>query len=183
MPPASGLDSFVELGNRYEESVRRMLAVFGMELTKVGGRGDQGIDLQGVWSLDASFNPKVIVQCKNVSKPASPVLMRELEGTMIRSFTSTQASPIQKTIGIFASPMVPSDACMNQLRRSPFPLLYIKTKTASEDIWMEGVFSSFVFQKDFPQISTVLSRSLSSIESKRFLLYFNNELIKQLTSH
>jgi hypothetical protein len=181
MPPASGLDSFVELGNRYEESVRRMLGFVGMELIKIGGRGDQGIDLHGVWSLDASFNPKVIVQCKNISKPASPVLMRELEGTMMRSFTIAQASPVQKTIGIFASPMAPSDACMNQLRRSPFPLLYIKTKMENADIWMEGVFSSFVFQKDFPQISTVVSRSLDWIENKRVLFYYNNELIKQLT--
>ena len=93
-----------------------------MSLTRVGGRGDQGVDLRGSWTPPApSPRPmlNVYVQCKAERSRTGPKHLRELEGTLNLS-TTPQTPPI----GILAA----TTACTAGLRKhmlmSRLPLAY-----------------------------------------------------------
>lgn len=96
-------DSTVALGTRYEYLIQRHLQdKLGFSLTRIGGKGDGGIDLIGTWtipnlspassSVSASFTSppaanttfRVLIQAKRLSahRKPMPALMRELEGTL-----------------------------------------------------------------------------------------------------
>ncbi|KAI8875704.1 hypothetical protein K501DRAFT_263359 [Backusella circina FSU 941] len=51
----------------------------GMQLTRVGGAGDGGIDLRGQWT-SPSFHVNLVVQCKNVKTGITPEHIRSLIG-------------------------------------------------------------------------------------------------------
>lgn len=93
--------SSVFLGTRYEYQAQASLRRFGISLDRVGGAGDLGVDLRGVWtppprSRSSGAVPKhgggegdggkeglrVFVQCKRALSTSSvgPKVIRELEG-------------------------------------------------------------------------------------------------------
>ena len=84
--------SAVYLGTRYEYLIQRHLSThLNFTLTRVGGKGDGGIDLIGAWTLPEprSVNVRqrsfrVLCQAKRLggNRKPGPVLMRELEGTV-----------------------------------------------------------------------------------------------------
>ncbi|KAI9672511.1 MAG: hypothetical protein M1817_003277 [Caeruleum heppii] len=72
-------------GTLYEYTVLDSLSRFGFSLTRRGGRLDRGIDLLGHWALPSFIlphggPPRVLVQCKALSRGPTPSLIRELEG-------------------------------------------------------------------------------------------------------
>lgn len=84
----SGLDenSTVYVGTLYEYLCLDALKRFGFSLERVGGRGDEGVDLIGTWKLPSEEVPlSAIVQCKALKLKAGPVLVRELEGALART--------------------------------------------------------------------------------------------------
>ncbi|KAK5091929.1 hypothetical protein LTR70_003026 [Exophiala xenobiotica] len=100
--------SSVFLGTRYEYIIQRHLQTgLGFHLTRIGGKGDGGVDLIGTWSLpdplgsgSGSGRPsetgfKVLLQAKRLAahRKPSPALMRELEGTLM-GFPSSR--PLQE---------------------------------------------------------------------------------------
>ena len=92
-------------GTLYEYVVVSTLARYAMELTRVGGRSDAGIDLLGHWNLPSSVNlanepVPVIIQCKNLSRRPSPVLLREVDGAFNGAPTGWRG---ERTLGILAA--------------------------------------------------------------------------------
>lgn len=94
------VNSTVYLGTRYEYLIHSQLtSQLSFSLTRVGGKGDGGVDLIGTWTLPepASLPTvrrafRVLCQAKRLGpkRTPGPVLMRELEGTVM-SATSTGA--------------------------------------------------------------------------------------------
>ncbi|EEP81654.1 conserved hypothetical protein [Uncinocarpus reesii 1704] len=70
------------VGTHYEYTVLHALRSHSLNLTRIGGRADSGIDLVGTWHLPSHAHPlRVIVQCKAFRNKLGPNLIRELEGT------------------------------------------------------------------------------------------------------
>jgi hypothetical protein len=89
-------------GTYYEYATQALLRRYGFEVDRVGGRGDRGVDLRGVWRIrtataggdpagtDSDSSSKtenqtevpVIVQCKRLKSKVGPNLIRELEGAL-----------------------------------------------------------------------------------------------------
>lgn len=154
-PPASGINSYQVLGTAYEATVRSVLERYlGLESVRnVGGRGDAGIDLMADWNLpDKALN--VMIQCKRVIKKSSPSLIREMEGAMLGAgFTDTS-----RHIGILASSMPPSEACMQRIQQSVLSLVFMLIESEH----LMRLYSSFTFQKEHPEITVVPHRTGSS---------------------
>ncbi|TPX59536.1 hypothetical protein PhCBS80983_g02379 [Powellomyces hirtus] len=97
------LPSTVHVGTSFETSTLRALAHHSMQLRRVGGRDDRGVDLRGSLTLNARDDPPsasdaaaaatvpVIVQCKAERAPLGPAYIRELEGTLARESLGTVA--------------------------------------------------------------------------------------------
>lgn len=114
-----------------------------------GGRGDQGIDIIGKWRL-GERDMDVVVQCKRIHRKGPPILVRELEGSILGS-----GLDVAGTVGVIASTMPPTDACRERLRSSGLPLLYLRVDT---DIIQELYFSSR-FMSTFPAFSVAPNRA------------------------
>ncbi|OCB83959.1 hypothetical protein A7U60_g9168 [Sanghuangporus baumii] len=99
--------SSVHRGTAFENRAMMMLRYLSMSLTRIGGRSDGGIDLQGWWWLPAppptshSIDPeqadlvtdntgihrrriRVLAQCKAERKKLGPNYVREMEGVLYR---------------------------------------------------------------------------------------------------
>lgn len=136
--PVSGPESFQVLGTAYEKEVAGSLETYlGMRVKRVGGRGDNGIDLAVDWDLPGSNQHRVIIQCKRITSKASPRLVRELEGTILTSGI--------KDIGILASTMEPSEQCLERIRHSKLCLMFMKICNSR----IESFYSSHTFQSQF----------------------------------
>ncbi|KAJ8330074.1 hypothetical protein QVD99_003185 [Batrachochytrium dendrobatidis] len=89
--------SMLHLGTHYELQSMRTLETLGIQLRRVGGSNDRGIDLRGQWifptstASDSHRTIPVIVQCKAEKKPLGPSKVRELQGTLLGEFDSTIA--------------------------------------------------------------------------------------------
>ena len=105
-PPHTSLSSFLAharrtnldrssttfTGTYYEYVTQALLRKYGFELTRVGGRGDRGVDLKGIWRIVTAGGPTkkdkveleipVVVQCKRLKGKVGPNLIRELEGAV-----------------------------------------------------------------------------------------------------
>ena len=135
--------SSVYLGTRYEYLIQRHLQDhLGFDLTRVGGKGDGGIDLIGTWTLPSSSalaiasgnsanggvtklssKPtfRILLQAKrltNTRKPM-PALMRELEGTIISSFSSRALQEAFAAHRIRRSPYLPDNVSVGASESSP----------------------------------------------------------------
>lgn len=127
--PKNPTASTVFLGTRYEYLAKHRLEApeFGMRLTRVGGRGDKGVDLLGIWRLPvahptpphtskaavtssqiSSPSPsipkpplvRILIQTKRLApqRPSQPSHLRELEGTLNAAFPiSTSTSNLTST--------------------------------------------------------------------------------------
>ena len=145
--PAVGPDSFHALGTRYEELVQAILQrSLRMRITRIGGRGDEGIDLVGEWKLpDQTLN--AAVQCKRISNRASPSLVREFEG----------ATMSKVHVGVIACTQDPTDSCRERLRQSPRPLLFLQIPEPTGSI--QGVYASHSLYRALPQLTCVPVRA------------------------
>ncbi|KTW30236.1 hypothetical protein T552_00714 [Pneumocystis carinii B80] len=69
----------------YEYIVQDTLRKYNMELWRVGGRNDEGIDLRGYWYYEREkkkYKLPVIVQCKNEKKKIGSRYIREMNGVL-----------------------------------------------------------------------------------------------------
>lgn len=149
--PASGKDSFQVLGTAYEKEVSQTLQRYlSMKVTQVGGRGDDGIDLMAEWAL---MEPaiKVIAQCKRIKSRVSPRVVRELEGTVLNCGLDH--------IGMLASTMPASEQCMDRIKHSKLPLMFMQIS----EFRINGVLMSHEFQQRFPQIVIAPIRNINGL--------------------
>ncbi|KAI0797274.1 hypothetical protein BC629DRAFT_258607 [Irpex lacteus] len=119
--------SNVQRGTAFENwSMQVLQTSLSMSLSRVGGRADGGVDLQGWWWLpaktDASDNSitrrriRVIAQCKAEKKKIGPKYVRELEGVVHQfnagtvpfmsshdTLSTTTETIVPATVGLFIS--------------------------------------------------------------------------------
>ena len=150
---ATSLDiSTVHKGNLFEErSIMLLQQHLSMSLTKIGGRGDGGIDLQGWWWLppksegdephrnkmedvkSATLSKsefgrrriRVLGQCKAERKKMGPKYVRELEGvvhTMIHANAQSEKFPY---VGILVSESAFTKSALTRAMSSPIPFLLV----------------------------------------------------------
>lgn len=87
----------VTIGTAYELAVMQSLTnQLKMNLMRVGGANDRGVDLQGCTQTHPRIS--LLVQCKCENKKLSPRHIRELQGTLI------QHGNIDTTMALLASP-------------------------------------------------------------------------------
>lgn len=148
--------STVERGTAYEEHTQAFLkrTFPRMDLMRVGGAHDGGIDLTGWWwsplrglllnetGTETDDNGpgrvRITVQCKSEARKLGPVHVREMQGTMTaRHGQATTASvgqpdPAQPTnlsavpaMAVLASSSGFSKQCLLQALAAPFPLMLV----------------------------------------------------------
>jgi hypothetical protein len=114
---SSSLSSFSHVsGVRYEHYSLAVLTKFhNFHLHHVGGAGDRGVDIQGVWKLKNRSIP-VFCQCKFESHSIGPGNVRELRG-VLTSFPSA--------IGLLISPLPFTKAVETEWRASKQPIILV----------------------------------------------------------
>ena len=134
-PPPPG-PSTVALGTAYERATALVLAratQYRLDgIVRVGGKGDQGIDLRARWHLASSPSSSshqhphlhpVIVQCKAESSRIGPSTVRELEGTLAAQHPSPSSSSApQPHIGLLVALSGFTEAAIRHARSSARPL-------------------------------------------------------------
>ena len=142
----------VHQGVRFEQRTHGVLhAQLSMSLTRIGGKSDGGVDLQGDWWLpppaDATATPtlstgwtddpqrrrlRVLVQCKAEKTKLGPNYIREMEGVMLalHDEPTPDADPgtnASATVAILASESSFTRAGLERARQSrvPFFLMHL----------------------------------------------------------
>lgn len=120
---SEGSNSYVKQGKEFEKVCQRVMGEIGMQLCRVGGRGDKGVDLEGKWCISDTHHINVIVQCKKLSANCPPNYIRELEGTL-----STKMSMFgsNRLLAILASSRAPGEAAINAIKDSRLPMAYFQ---------------------------------------------------------
>lgn len=143
--------SAVFTGTRYEYLTLGSLRRLGIELARVGGTGDRGLDLVGFWHLPQwshssiqSTDPnrteegqfeqpgesiRVVVQCKRISptarasKSIGPSVVRELEGAFRGAPTGWRAR--EGVLGMLVSTRSATKGVKEGMRRSERALAWV----------------------------------------------------------
>ena len=143
--------STVFTGTRYEYLTLSSLRRLGIELAKVGGSGDKGVDLVGFWHLpqwshtSRQTTPanaveetqpkkidekiKVVVQCKRISPTAraarsiGPSVVRELEGAFRGAPTGWRAR--EGVLGMLVSTRAATKGVIEGMKRSERALAWV----------------------------------------------------------
>ncbi|EQL35175.1 hypothetical protein BDFG_03156 [Blastomyces dermatitidis ATCC 26199] len=112
------------VGTHYEYTVRQALRLWALDLTRIGGRLDSGIDLVGSWHLpDPNSQPlRVIVQCKALKNKVGPNVVRELEGTFAGAPVGWRGQGI---LGMLVSSRESTKGLRTALLKSRYPLVWI----------------------------------------------------------
>lgn len=149
------VESSVARGTRYEHLCLEVLRqMFGMELERTGGAGDRGIDLRGWWVPKAAADQehsrqriRILAQCKcqdEGGKKMGPVLIREMEGVMLRNASSTTTPPFDSDsqdqtqvedaplAGVILSSSGFSKQALLQVRSSNVPLVAMHVLAQSQ---------------------------------------------------
>ena len=113
--------SSVSMGIFFEYQALECLSRYGMSLRRVGGTGDRGIDLRGMFTLPCKTHHKrmdfpLIIQCKFENAPLGPKYSRELLGTL--------GAESPGTIGMLVSHMGFSKQSLQCMHASHAPLLF-----------------------------------------------------------
>jgi Protein of unknown function (DUF2034) len=117
------VDSTTYVGTHYEYTVLWRLRCLALNLYRVGGRDDAGIDLVGTWHLPQREHPlRVVVQCKALKTKLGPNLVRELEGAYRYSPIGWRTAD---KLGILVSPREATKGVRNTISRSSYPLFWI----------------------------------------------------------
>ena len=142
---SSSKPSTVQQGTHYEHLTLRSLHHYGIDLTRTGGRADHGIDLVGRWWLPSDTTSltslPILFQCKSITRRPSPSLIRELEGAAaaatlrdVHLSSSAQpsypqpgaAEPKVRPLAFLVTPQPATQGIRNALRRSKWPLGYVR---------------------------------------------------------
>lgn len=165
--------STVHRGTAFEHRAMLMLRDMSMSLTRVGGRNDGGIDLQGWWWLPASTSPsnggdpdfaadaagiyrrriRVLAQCKAERKKLGPNYVREMEGVLHRHFHRPASEPsttiATPTIALLVSESIFTKATILCALSSPLPFLLLHlprvldTEVSSSEGTPDGTLDTF----------------------------------------
>ena len=109
--------STLYIGTRYEYICQSVLTrLLFRSLARTGGRGDQGIDLQGQWALPTlPYELPALVSCKANKDGVGPAIIRELEGTVGQ----------KGGVGVLVGKKEASKGVREALRRSAVGLVWV----------------------------------------------------------
>ena len=145
------------VGTHYEYTVLETLRRLRLDLTRIGGRSDSGIDLLGTWDLPSLPHPlRIIVQCKALKTKLGPSLVRELEGAFIGAPFGWRGEGI---LGLLVSPREATKGVRDALTKSRQPLVWVLTgldgrvqqilwNKKAGDIGLEGLGVDVVYGRD-----------------------------------
>ncbi|KAL2267530.1 hypothetical protein VTJ83DRAFT_4807 [Remersonia thermophila] len=130
------------VGTHFEYTVQRALSRFGLDLRRIGGASDCGIDLLGTWALPfpssssssllgAAALPsplRVLAQCKAVRRPG-PHFIRELEGAFSGAPAGwrawTEGGRGGGVLGLLVAEKPATKGIREALARSRWPMGYV----------------------------------------------------------
>lgn len=133
--PAS---STVHVGTHYEYTVLQTLRQYALNLNRIGGRDDAGIDLVGTWHLPEREQERalrVLVQCKSLKAKVGPNIVRELEGTFRQAPVGWRTD---QTVGVLVSPREATKGVRDALARSTYPIFWMMIErdgTLKQALW------------------------------------------------
>ena len=125
------MSSTVHRGTAYEQLCIETFHGIGMQLSRSGGAGDNGIDFHGSWTSSnaaASDTIGIIGQCKKERAAVGPVYVREFEGTIHRaqrrqaSDTTTRGAS-RPLLGIYVAYAGFTPSAHTLAYQSPFPMV------------------------------------------------------------
>ena len=157
-----GENSFRTLGTAYERHASAVLRSIGLAMRQTGGKDDAGIDLQGVWHLSPSKSLSAIAQCKRVSRPCGPSIVRELEGVLTRQ--------PEDAVAMLVSTMPASDAARTALLGSLHAMLFLQIVEDS-DTALKQALGSRELTKRWPELLITCSRSANPWEQRPVFMY------------
>ncbi|KAL1840550.1 hypothetical protein VTJ49DRAFT_324 [Mycothermus thermophilus] len=141
--------STVYVGTHFEYTVQLALARFGLDLRRVGGASDCGIDLLGTWALPfpsshssslsgaaAALSPlRVLAQCKAVQRPG-PHFIRELEGAFVGAPAGwrawTESGRGGGILGLLVAEKPATKGIREALARSRWPMGFVACSRVGE---------------------------------------------------
>ncbi|GAB1522406.1 hypothetical protein RhiXN_08343 [Rhizoctonia solani] len=131
--------STIVVGRAFEDrSLSLLQSRLSMTLTRVGGPGDGGVDLQGWWWIprqaakhdtnDQRRGIRVIASCKALKSKLGPVHLRELEGAALvqqhsLAETSTTGIHTSELVAVMISLSGFTPASIKKAMASPIPFL------------------------------------------------------------
>lgn len=131
--------STVYVGTHFEYTVLRALGRYGLELRRVGGVSDCGIDLLGTWSIPPAPPPgasvggrpplRVLAQCKAVQRPG-PHLVRELEGAFVGAPAGWRG--MSGVVGLLVTEKPATKGIREALARSRWPMGFVACSRQGE---------------------------------------------------
>jgi hypothetical protein len=130
--------STVHVGTHYEYTVLQTLRRYALNLDRIGGRDDAGIDLVGTWHLPERERERalrVLVQCKSLKAKLGPNIVRELEGTFNQAPVGWRTD---QTVGVLVSPREATKGVRDALARSTYPLFWMMIErdgTLKQALW------------------------------------------------
>ncbi|KAJ5129759.1 uncharacterized protein N7515_005798 [Penicillium bovifimosum] len=130
--------STVHVGTHYEYTVLQTLRRYALNLNRIGGRDDAGIDLVGTWHLPERERERalrVLVQCKSLKAKLGPNIVRELEGTFNQAPVGWRTD---QTVGVLVSPREATKGVRDALARSAYPLFWMlieRDGTLKQALW------------------------------------------------
>ncbi|EFW14892.1 conserved hypothetical protein [Coccidioides posadasii str. Silveira] len=169
------------VGTHYEYTVLHSLRAYAIDLTRIGGRADSGIDLVGTWHLPSHPYPlRVIVQCKAFRNKLGPNLIRELEGTFAGAPVGWRGEGI---IGVLVSPREATKGVRDALTKSRFPLMWILADLedgAVRQVLWNGRASEVALEGLGVQVKHLMS---SGEVKQKIVLTWDGEEVKGLDSN
>ena len=145
--------SFAHLGAEYERLVQRVLEMeFKTTLERVGGAGDNGIDIIGNVALSGQeYN--LITQCKLKQHGLIPAsVIRELDGTV--------SQRPNKCVGVIASNHLLTPQALETFTKSKFPLIFMQIPNCPRGCEsIRAIYANRVFKALFPTINPIKRRS------------------------
>ncbi|KAI0089554.1 hypothetical protein BDY19DRAFT_942831 [Irpex rosettiformis] len=142
----SSAASSVHRGTAFEHwSMQVLHTCLSMSLSRVGGRADGGVDLQGWWWLPSQGNSlgappirrriRVLAQCKAEKKKIGPKYVREMEG-VLHQFNASMAL-------LGPHPEAPADWCVDdESPRSPTVGMFISNSPFTQMALTRALSSS-----------------------------------------
>lgn len=119
-------------GTHYEYTVQQALRRLAFSLYRVGGRDDAGVDLVGTWHLPGREHPlRVFIQCKALSRKASPNLVRELEGSFGFRVAGWQRGGVGvgiEKVGVLVSSREATKGVRDAMARSRYPVVWMMVR-------------------------------------------------------
>ena len=119
------------VGTHFEYTALHTLSRYGLSLSRVGGRDDQGIDLIGTWKLPPPFDErtlKVFLQCKVLVKRCGPNLIRELEGAFAGAPAAWKG---RSTLGCLVASTLPTASLRGAMHRCKMPMMFLSIQKDS----------------------------------------------------